>query len=734
MKHFFTGFLLLISINLCTAQQINVIISPETTYSIEGHSVLDRSKYLNICHNGVSFESTIGNSEISYRYINDLKICFGRALGMVQPANVYTKNLKEDPLRSGFADLTYLQNNSKPTNGNSYSATFRSRFPKGPGTLCHEHHNAFPAFMQKEAFTGTTDSIPVNKIAAAEISANLLKYNFTDWSRPLTYEPINEPGWQMLDKTKMLTNLADFHLKTWEKVHNLQVSIMVGGPCSPVAYYYRDNYTNFSKLSDFIDATQGKLDFYSFHVYDFYRWNLITKKLTGRITSGLPLEGIMDLYSNYGRKNYNKELLFLSSEHGGILSDDAQKKDMREYFLGAGTDFSYDMKAKSITDFLMVNSCISNTLVFMNHPHQVYKVVPFILLESTGWDPKYHASILVANNYSDKKNWYESAQIHFFKYFENIKGRRVLSQCASPDIQQQTYVDNNKLIVLLNNLSDSIMNLSLNYPLENIDSTVIRRLYKKVDSTPVLSETRIADGRNIQLSAKESAVLFVNYSQPINEMKRIDEKNYFADKYMRQINTEEIFNLNGIDIAGLEYANLRIGIGRGVGTNKDMNVWINGTKLNVPMEKCAANLEDENAYGSTKMIQVSKTLLKNNNEIKIAFADGKTGGVGAVTLCVGKSEQPSHEKNPSAEPALINKIYPNPTKEKTTISFTLNNPSKTLFKIFDISGKEMKTQNFGQLEPGNYNYTIALNNLVKGKYIFQLQVNTNQYNQGIIVN
>jgi hypothetical protein len=91
---------------IASAQQINVIISPETTYSIEGHSVLDRSKYLNICHNGVSFESAIGNTEISYRYINDLKICFGRALGMVQPANVYTKNLKEDPLRSGFADLT----------------------------------------------------------------------------------------------------------------------------------------------------------------------------------------------------------------------------------------------------------------------------------------------------------------------------------------------------------------------------------------------------------------------------------------------------------------------------------------------------------------------------------------------------------------------------------------------------------------------------------------------------
>lgn len=734
MKQFFSCILLILCISLSNAQQVDISIYPENTVSIEGHSVLDRSKYFNICHNGLSFESAIKNTEISYRYINDLKMCFGRSLGMVQPANVYTKNLVEDSSRPGFADINYLKNNSKPTNGASYSAIFRSRFPKGPGSLCHEHHNAFPLFLNKEAYPGTTDSIPENKVAAAEIVANLLKYNFTDWSRPLSYEPINEPTWQLLESSMMLSNLADFHMKTWEKVKELQVPTMVGGPCTPVAYYYRDNYSNFSKLAGFIDATQGKLDFYSFHVYDFYRWNNSLKKLGGRITSGLPLEGIMDLYSNYGRQKYSKEFVFLSTEHGGTLNEATQKKAMQEYFLGTGNNFEYDMKAKSITDFLMVNSCISNTLVFMNRPHQIYKVIPFILLESTGWDPKYHASILVANNYTDKTNWFESAQIHFFEYFKDVKGRRVLSQCSIPDVQQQAYVDNNKLILLLNNLSDSVISLNLNYPVSNIDSIRIRRLYRNADFTPVFSETKIQDGSKIILSAKESVVLFINYNRTIDETKRIEEKTFFADKYMRQFLSDEIFKINNIDVTEVEYVNLRIGLGRGIGTNKDINLWFNGTKMNVPMEKCASNLEDENSYGSTKTVQIEKSLLRENNDIKIAFTDGKSGGIGSVALSVGKKVSFSGITNTSSECAEIDRIFPNPADSGVTVSFTLSNPSLTSLKLYDFTGKVVKSRDIGQLHPGSYNYPIALTDLTKGTYILQLIANSNQYNQKLIIN
>jgi len=734
MKLTITITLLILNFNLLTAQKIDVRIYPETTTSIEGHSVLDRSKYFNISHNGLSFESAIKNTEISYRYINDLKMCFGRSLGLVQPANIYTKNLREDQNRPGYVDLTYLQNNSKPSNGVSYSAIFRSRFPKGPGTLNHEHKNAFPVFMEKEAYSGTTDSIPKNKVAAAEIVANLLKFNFTDWSRPLSYEPINEPTWQFLESSMMLSNLADFHIKTWEKVKEMQIPTMVGGPCSPVSYYYRDNYSNFSKLAGFIDATQGKLDFYSFHVYDFYRWNSSLKKLGGRITSGLPLEGVMDLYSNYGRNKYNKEFLFLSTEHGGTLNVAVQKKAMQEYFLGMGEGFAYDMKAKSITDFLMVNSCISNTLVFMNRPHQVYKVVPFILLESTGWDPKYHASILVANNYTDKTKWFESAQIHFYEYFKDVKGRRVLSQCPIPDIQLQSYVDNNKLIILMNNLSDSVLNLTLSYPVENIDSTIIRRLYRNSDFTPVFTESKIEDGRNLALTAKESVVLFINYNQIITEKTRIDEKTFFADKYMRQFNSEETFKLNIDDINDVEYASLRIGLGRGVGTNRNFDLWFNGRKVAVPMEKCASNLEDDNTYGTTKIVQIDKSFLKSNNDIKIAFADGKSGGIGSIALSVGKKVTPSGITNVSSECAKIEKIYPNHADSGINVSFTLNNPSITNLKVYSSSGKVVKSNNIGQLHPGNYNYPISLTDLAKGIYILQLQANSNQYNQKIVIN
>ena len=292
------GLFTIITIN---AQTVSFTVQPEITKSIMGHTVFDRGKYINVCHNGSSFEGGIGNVTISNGYINELEMSFGRTLAMVLYGTKYTKNIIQDAARPGYANLAYLKANSKPTNGGTPSAAFSKRFPTTCGTLLHDTHNTYPAFMPKEVYKGSTDSIPVNKVAAGEIVANLLKYNFTDWSRPLSYEPINEPTYQLLYKNyNMLPKLADLHVQIHVKVKELGTPVMVGGPCASTIWYYNNNYQNFSQFTDFVDATAGKLDFYSFHVYDFHRWDSITHNLGGRITTGLPLEGIMDIMSAYG--------------------------------------------------------------------------------------------------------------------------------------------------------------------------------------------------------------------------------------------------------------------------------------------------------------------------------------------------------------------------------------------------------------------------------------------------
>jgi hypothetical protein len=716
-------------------QTVTITFKPEITKSIMGHTVFDRGKYINVCHGGSNFETDINNATISNRYINDLEMNFGRSLAMVLYATRYTNNLIEDVTRPGFANLSYLRTNSKPTNGTTPSAAFSQRFPNTCGTLLHDTHNTYPDFMPKEVYPGSNDSIPVNKVAAGEVVANLLKYNYTDWSRPLSFEPINEPHFTYLSKNyNMLPKLADLHTQIQAKVKEIGAPVMVGGPCASTAWYYNNNYKDFRYFSDFVDATFGKLDFYSFHVYDFHRWDISNHTLGGRITAGLPLEGIMDLVSAYGWSKYNKELIYLSTEHGGTMTPTDQKAAMRSWFLGSATGFAADMKAKSQTDFLMVNSCIANTFVFMNRPHQVFKVVPFILIESFAWDARYHASILVANNYKDKTNWYESAQVMFYKYFKDVRGRRILSLCDNPDIQQQSFVENNKVIVLLNNLSNSKITMNLNYPTVNLESTMLRRLGRNSDFTPYFTETSVADARGLQLAGKESVAIFLNYRDAITESTKVDEKLYFATEMNKEFSTESTFNVSLPTIANAEYAYLRIGVGRGVGTDRNLSVWFNGVEQVVPMEKAANNLEDTSGYGSTKLVRIDKSLLNTANTVKVVFPDNKLGGVGAVTLCVGSRVNSFGLSNVDYdEPAVFHPIFPNPVNNMVHFSFTLINPAKTSLNVYDLQGKKTATIVLGDFSSGKYEYNFSTENLPSGTYICRLVAGVNEYSQKMIV-
>ena len=175
------------------------------------------------------------------------------------------------------------------------------------------------------------------------------------------------------------------------------------------------------------------------------------------------------------------------SEHGGYVSDDESKKIIeslaRAYFPGSG--FEWEMQIKSIHDFIKVSSSIANTMVFMDNPHMILKAVPFIILESYSWDPKYGASILVANNYTDKSNWYETRLIDFYRCFAGVQGRRVKGFSRDPDIQFHSFVKDSESLLVMNNMSDETQALEFDIPdLSNVSQITARRLGRQQEFRP----------------------------------------------------------------------------------------------------------------------------------------------------------------------------------------------------------------------------------------------------------
>lgn len=620
-----------------TETKIKISIDPSSIRNIQGISELNREAYFGICDPGTEFKKRCLKPTRYQWLIENNGITFGRTLQIVNGLDEYQKAIREDSSRPGFVDRGFLL---KKVKSNPSGADFKRDMNNRLDIAAHGFRNAFPKFMgiyQTDAALKDkyAQRLPKNIEAAAELSALALNHRFNDFDRPKYYEPINEPHWSYLQSK----HLANWHLATMETVHREVPGVLVGGPCLAVPIWEKN-------LRPFIDNTQCKLDFYSFHIYDFLREK--DGNFGGVIQSGLPLESLLDQIQNYTVNSYGKEVDIVVSEHGGYGANElVQQLAVNGQFKETG--FEWEMKKRSIDDFNMVSSAIANTLVFMDHPHTVLKAVPFILLESMNWDPKYYATLYTPRNFTDKTDWLPSKKILFYRLFRDLRGNRIASSCPDPDIQTRAFVDGNSVFVVLNNLSDTNKFVSINLPRPT--EMQVRRLGRNPDFTPYLAEAKRPIGGkaattnatqnasyDFRFKERETILIKSTYAKPIEPRQQITEipcygnrVNITLDKGRKRAFTVEIPNQGK-----LEYANLRIGINRPPEFDKEISVTVNGEPYQLTVEKCANRLTDK-AYKSCKIISLSPGDLKTRNIIYVSFPDGQAGSISNVVIRAGLS-------------------------------------------------------------------------------------------------
>ncbi|HWA05899.1 MAG TPA: T9SS type A sorting domain-containing protein, partial [Ignavibacteria bacterium] len=64
--------------------------------------------------------------------------------------------------------------------------------------------------------------------------------------------------------------------------------------------------------------------------------------------------------------------------------------------------------------------------------------------------------------------------------------------------------------------------------------------------------------------------------------------------------------------------------------------------------------------------------------------------------------------------------YPNPFNPETVIKFSLPNSGNVLLKVFDASGRELKTITDKYMNKGEYEFTLDLGNVSSGVYFYQI--------------
>jgi len=618
---------------------------------------------------------------------------------------------------------------------NSGSTGFQNRWPNLDVAM-HDRRDGYPTFMpQWGAPQKPEETYPENNEAAAEIAVGILKNGFNDFNRPGTYEIVNEPHWSVIGDQRF----ADLHTAIWQKTKDEGLSTLIGGPCQAVAYYYQRNYNSLNEITPFIDNTQSNLDFYSFHIYDFLEWDATKNDFRGRVTTGLPLEGVLDAVQNHTQNTFNKEVPIVISEHGGYLFRDAATEfvipqTVADQLIGPGSGFNYEMQKRSIGCRIMTRSAISNTMTFMNNPHVIQKAVPFMLLQTANWNTRYYASLLVAENFQRGNPWVESELINFYKFFADIQGRRVFSYCEDPDIQYQTFLDGQDLYIVLNNLGEKAEMINFDLSKTDFTSVNLKRHGQNADFTPYFNEENPANLDNLTLQGREAMVIKLSYPGNIEPTKSIDVVPYYANKQKQVLSPGQSvdYQITVPEFDKTEHATLRIGVGRQtLGTDRDLKVIFNNTEIEVPMEDISEYLESASGYGSTKIIKIDPNLIQEVNTVTVSFTDTNVGGIGSVVLRVGLNTNVLSVNDVSGTTSKTI-IYPNPLQSGKLLHVTLDkNYPDIQYTLFTVNGKKIINKQFTNKKVFDVETPLSLTN---GIYFLQIITSEGTLNKRVVIN
>ena len=622
-----------------SGEAVTIEVLPSITRQIGGISELDRNVYFALADDGKNLDKKVSTPEIYDYLTNELNVRFGRQLGPIQAVVKWNDWTREDPDRPGFADIEYLDEHLKAT---EQSEQMIADYGPNLDVAAHGQQGAYPAFMgehttEEAAGYQHPQILPTNYEAAAELALHVFQHNYTDLTRPRYFEPINEPHWSFNQEGD--TVLADWHVKVHEVFSQELPEVLVGGPCMSVAYLFESDYRAFNSMSDFITKTDGKLDFYSFHAYDYI--NYTGEEFVGRIQTGLPMEGALDLIPNYTVNNYDMETPIVVSEHGGYATGKAGKtpEDVvnsiaEQYFPDDEEGFELELKKASILSHQHLRSIITNTLTFMDHPHTLKKATPFILLETMAWDPRYYAAFYAPENYENKDVWVETANADFYKLFKDLEGRRVVVINQDQDLQIQALADDAQLHVVINNLIN--VDTPLNLGLPAADNYSVRRYGSNEDFTPYLKDEELDSLHGLSVNGYETIIVTASYDDVISEDLAINEVAYYGDRTLVEVlpETSEDIEVAVESLNNMYSGSLRISHRRPLGTDREIKVYFNGQEIMMPVEDGADRLEAQNDYATTRIAPIQPNLIKEKNTVSVSFPDGSQGRVGSVVLRV----------------------------------------------------------------------------------------------------
>lgn len=576
-----------------------------------------------------------------------------------------------------------------------------------------------------EKSTSSTSPKKVNRWISTEHANHIYKegidtYLLSNWvieyfknfvddnSRPMYYEPMNEPfvkartfydepDWYPVAEDRVKREMSNVIKQIAQKIHQTPelAGMKVMGYAAAWPEFERDNFANWeSNMQMFLDVAGEEMDAISYHLYDGV--NIIG---TDQRRSGSNVEAIMDLVETYSNYKWGYIKPHAITEYGAT--------DAADYY-----ERSYIMQSVRSQNHMIFQLMDRENNMEISIPFTVAKA-PWHIIASNNYKP-YHSVLFepvpIGVPVTQIEGWIYNDRINFYKLWQNVRGDRVEIKSNNPDVQAQAFLDQNKMYVALNNLDDSVKIVDVNLAghLPSVENVTVKSLKIYKDKPAIYDEvTFYSMPQSIILEYGETVVIEVNYSSGIEYVQSNKKTRYYSTKYLQAIkkNTQISFTFNDVITSNYGYASLSMGIGRLINKSKSPIVLINGVQIQVPNNWKGYDQNNRNDFFGVIEIPFPIELLKNNNTVSIQFPENG-GHVSSVILNVEILSDYFQTHNIFPDVLSVENIYPNPSEGMVRFVGLKLNTKVQFYSIDGILKKEF-------FYMGN---DLDINNLDKGAY------------------
>ncbi|MGJ8697517.1 MAG: agarase [Verrucomicrobiaceae bacterium] len=608
---------------LWAAPGVHVTIHLDTTHEVGGISQFDRKKFITI-HSNHTENDWQGIEDKKKYLIQDLDTYFGRETGAISHQ---LRLLRQDPDHPGHVEFADMKRRA------DYE---RKKYAKRTDLHGYEQYNDLIVAAQVEPFwPGSAkiqpqDGSPPWSLLNPAATAQYMVYWLNMYtggngpSRPRFMEIMNEPLYELAVSHPDVTpqQVFDYHKDVATNIRALNKDILIGGYTTAFPDLDKDNFQRWhQRWKSFIDTAGAEMDFYSLHLYDFPGIHHGKKQYR----KGCNLEATFDLIDHYSHLKIGTTKPFVISEYGSQLHD------------------WFDEPWSPYRDWLCLKAINSMLMQFAAKPDRILKTIPFITAKAewghnyTGHNHPYPWRLLrrADEPAANTGDWVFTDQIKFYELWAGVQGTRRLTHSSDPNLLVHSFLEGNKLSLVLNNLSLEPKTITLKFPDTPIKNNISKHLYL-YENKPRLDWLELPGStKTVTLGAEATRVLHLTLDTPKPATQTAREQTTYANTYLQSIEANKPLTFQ---IASPEIqkgnATLRLGLGRPHGLSLQPTLLLNGQKINVPppsiTAKGQAQTDRPNFFGVLK-IPLPIEHLKPQNEIQITFPD-PSGHLSSLTL------------------------------------------------------------------------------------------------------